>query len=164
VRIRPYPGKRGRHSLSHIPNQKWQYRSLNVIWPKAYASYTGPQVLHGAGVERDSLYASILLQEALRKYTSSQGCMIRGGDGEGDDSYFDKNGRFFGNYSGEFRDSEGADWIFDVTAEQFGVDPIKSVTEAAKYLRGMHATPSRAAPSIVHTDAWSAPPRIESHQ
>lgn len=114
-----------------------------MIWRKAYARYTGPQVLYGAGVERGSLYASILQQEALRKYTSSQGCMIRGADGEGDDSYFDKNGRSFGNYSGEFRDSEGADGIFDVTAEQFGVDPIKSMTEAVKYLRdACHAVAS----------------------
>lgn len=86
-------------------------------------------------------YAANLLAELTRKFLHTDSAVC-GGDGLLDGGYFDENGQGFGHYWAEVVDSTGQRWIVDITADQFGDQPVVLLPEAdgrAKYRPGRQA-------------------------
>lgn len=75
------------------------------------------------GVSGSCLYASFLLQMCLTKFA---GCtaMICGGDGENDGGTLGADGKWYGHYWVEGNTASGEEFIADITADQFGFEPV----------------------------------------
>ena len=88
------------------------------------------------------LYASVFLSQAINRYTSLA-AKVRGGDGEGDGGYVDAQGVSHGHYWVEARgESVEQAWVLDVTADQFGAEPVVMLplaTATARYRPGNQA-------------------------
>lgn len=69
------------------------------------------------------LYASFLLQRALEQFAD---CVVsvQGGDGKGDGGILGCDGNWHGHYWVEGRTFTGKTFVADITADQFGYDPV----------------------------------------
>lgn len=86
------------------------------------------------------LYASILVAESLARFFSAS-VVVRGGSGENQVGARDTLGRWHGHYWLEARTLCGAHWVIDITADQFGHDPVRVIPlrEANDYRPGDQA-------------------------
>lgn len=75
----------------------------------------------GISTEGTCAHATVLVKIMLESRTSFK-VTQKGGDGEGDGGYFDDNGGH-GHYWLEVDTPDGA-YIVDITADQFGADPV----------------------------------------
>jgi hypothetical protein len=102
-----------------------------------------------ASILRDSLghgrtagscgYACMMLQPIIEKFHPSLRVVVRGGDGAGDGGFIAADGRGHGHYWIEVQGLAGEDWVVDIVADQFGLDPIQFGTAsdlAGRYLPG----------------------------
>jgi hypothetical protein len=68
-------------------------------------------------------FAAFLLNESIKKWIPQMRSCVRGGDGAADGGFFDATGKGHGHYWVEVDD--GAErWVADITADQFGEEPI----------------------------------------
>lgn len=69
------------------------------------------------------LYASFLLRRSLEQFAHCV-AKVRGGDGQGDGGVLGPDGAWHGHYWVEGRTFTGKAYIADITADQFGFDPV----------------------------------------
>ncbi len=69
------------------------------------------------------LYSALVLAEGLSRWIPGANPRIHGGDGKQDGGYFDEQGRGYGHYWVELEHA-GQFWVADLTADQFGGEPI----------------------------------------
>lgn len=98
------------------------------------------------------MYASILLRQSLDKFG---GCDARicGGDGANDGGAADVNGKWHGHYWVEGRTESGFDFIADITADQFGFEPVVLMPVSlgrCRYVPGNDKTVQDAVIEIEH--------------
>lgn len=86
------------------------------------------------------LYASILMAESLVRFCAAS-VVIRGGSGEGGVGARDTQGLWHGHYWLEARTADGEHWLVDITADQFGHDPVRvlALRDAGDYRPGEQA-------------------------
>lgn len=97
------------------------------------------------------LYAAFLLQQTLEKFA---GCSveIRGGDGAGDGGLRGLDGAWHGHYWAEVELQNGSRIVADITADQFGYEPVVVVPigeASAQYVAGHQGTVDEAVAEIV---------------
>ncbi|MYM92425.1 hypothetical protein [Duganella vulcania] len=88
------------------------------------------------------LYASFVLRLSLEKFG---GCtaVVRGGDGHGDGGALDSGGTLRGHYWVEGVTPDGVAFTADITADQFGHEPVyfeRAALSRARYRPGCDAT------------------------
>jgi len=96
------------------------------------------------------MYASILLRQSLDNFG---GCDVRicGGDGENDGGAADVNGKWHGHYWVEGRTASGFEFIADITADQFGFEPVVLMSVSygrCRYVPGNNKTVQDAVDEI----------------
>jgi hypothetical protein len=83
-------------------------------------------------------YAAYMLDVLIKRFRPDLSSCIRGGDGVEDGGYFDDKGRGFGHYWVEI-DDKGQRFVADITADQFGAEPIQLLplsATAGSYIPG----------------------------
>jgi hypothetical protein len=75
------------------------------------------------GVTGSCMYASVLLRRSLERFGA---CNVRicGGDGAQDGGAIDEYGKWHGHYWAEGRTASGFELVADITADQFGFEPV----------------------------------------
>ena len=82
-------------------------------------------------------YACYLAKQSFDKFTDYN-VVYRGGDGQGDGGYLDDQGQSQGHYWLELTTTLGNSFIVDLTADQFGDEPVvvMPLAENNKYISG----------------------------
>ena len=87
-------------------------------------------------------YAALLLANAVNRFTAYK-ARVRGGDGEGDGGFRDRQGVWHGHYWCEAVDQGTSEcWVLCITSDQFGEDPVRVLPRAEarrQYLPGSQA-------------------------
>jgi len=86
------------------------------------------------------LYATVLLAETMSRFMTAS-VVVRGGSGKNGVGARDVHGQWQGHYWLEARTPCGAFWVIDITADQFGHEPVRVIplSEAADYRPGDQA-------------------------
>ncbi len=69
------------------------------------------------------MYGSLLLHQSLEKFAGCQ-VRVRGGDGCADGGALALDGSWHGHYWVEGRTADGVEFVADITADQFGREPV----------------------------------------
>ncbi len=117
-------------SLSHAPSPPPFQEDLEHQCRQARHIFL--QLLHASDIRPDPgqapthntcLYASTLLAEMLHRFGGCR-ATIRGGDGQDDGGYVAAQGVQFGHYWVEAVTADGQAFVCDITADQFGGEPV----------------------------------------
>lgn len=90
---------------------------------------------HGGELVEDTcLYASLLLRTCLNRFAPCE-ARIHGGCAEDARGLQDRQGNWRGHYWVQGRTTDGLEFLADITADQFGWDPVTLVVEPASCTR-----------------------------
>lgn len=86
--------------------------------------------IHAVDTQGTCLYGSIFLSQSLNQFANVK-CRVTGGGPPMDGGYTDRRGRVHGHYWVSGITADGQPFVADITADQFGDEPIQVFFDAA---------------------------------